>query len=72
MPESGMKIKNIITERPQTPTAIRFGTAKLIKHSPGRYELIGGSEVDQSMALEWASFFGHEIAFSPPTDPPSP
>ena len=67
-----MKVKNVIPERPCTPTVIRFGEAKLLEHSPGRYELIGGSEADQATAIEWASFFGHEIVISPPSNPPSP
>jgi hypothetical protein len=67
-----MKMKNIIARRSRPPTVIRFGGAKLVEHRPGRYELIGGNEADQAMALEWASFFAHEVVFSPPVNPPSP
>jgi hypothetical protein len=37
------------------------GQPKLLKKSPGQYELIGGTEEDVEAAKQWASFRGHEI-----------
>ena len=41
-----------------------FGTARLVKKSNGRHELIGGTPVDHAAALEWCSLFHHELVFS--------
>ena len=65
-----MKMENIIVEHSRIPSFLLFGEAKLVQHSPGHYELIGGTEADRMLALEWASFFGHEIMLSPAPNSP--
>ena len=44
-----------------------FGTARLVKKSNGRHELIGGTADDRAAAREWCSLFAHEVVlFSSP------
>ena len=40
-----------------------FGTARLVKKSDGRHELIGGTADDHAAAREWCSLFAHEVVF---------
>ena len=40
-----------------------FGTARLLRHRDGHWELRGGSPGDQAAAREWCSLFQHEAAF---------
>ena len=46
----------------------RFGQARLVQCSDGRYELIGGTRADFTAAKEWISLFGHEIVLSRPAN----
>jgi hypothetical protein len=48
-----------------------FGTARLVRKSNGRHELIGGSADDHAAAREWCSLFAHEVVFTftPPRNP---
>jgi len=41
-----------------------FGTARLVKNSDGRHELIGGTANDHAAAREWCSLFAHEVVFT--------
>jgi CheY-like chemotaxis protein len=41
-----------------------FGTADLIHHDNGHWELRGGSPVDHAAAREWSSLFEHDAAFA--------
>jgi hypothetical protein len=41
-----------------------FGTARLVKKSNGRRELIGGTADDHVADREWYSLFAPEVAFS--------
>ena len=60
-----MKLKQLIESiRLQTKTVARFGTARLIKKSSGRFHLIGGTTEDRLAAKEWASLFLHEAVLS--------
>ncbi|HUL50973.1 MAG TPA: response regulator, partial [Candidatus Nitrosotalea sp.] len=43
-----------------------FGSARLIRHEDGHWELQGGSHADQAAAREWCSIFQHEANFGPP------
>ena len=40
-----------------------FGTAVLIRHHGGRWEIRGGSPGDHAAAREWCSVFQHEASF---------
>ena len=42
----------------------RFGEARLLRLSTGRYELRGGSWRDRAAVKEWASLFCHEATWS--------
>lgn len=45
-----------------------FGTADLIRHADGHWELRGGTPDDHAAAREWASLFQHDAVFAtPPT-----
>jgi hypothetical protein len=44
-------------------TVARFGTATLLRHRDGRYELSGGSASERAAAHEWASLFQHDAVF---------
>src|SRR5215472_9143580 len=60
-----MKLINAFTK--QTTRTIReFGQAKLLRHTDGRHELIGGTVSDLTAAREWISLFAHEIVFDQP------
>jgi hypothetical protein len=41
-----------------------FGTARHVKNSDGRYELIGGTTDGHAAALEWCSLFAPEVVFT--------
>lgn len=41
-----------------------FGEAKLIKHSDGKHELIGGTAADIADANDWVSLFAHEVVLT--------
>ncbi len=45
-----------------------FGTARLMRHLNGKFQLLGGSAADRTEAKEWCSLFLHEAVFvsSPP------
>jgi len=51
-----------------------FGTADLLRHNDGRWELRGGTPADHAAAREWSSLFQHEATFPsaplPVTVPP--
>jgi CheY-like chemotaxis protein len=50
-----------------------FGTADLIRHRDGRWELRGGSPANHAAAREWSSLFQHEATFaSEPLPVPAP
>ena len=46
-----------------------FGTARLVRHLDGRYELLGGTPADLTDAREWCSLFAPEVVFSPSSRP---
>jgi len=54
----------------QPATIARFGPARLVKHSDGPYELIGGTADDRAAAREWCSLFAPEVVF--PSKPAAP
>ena len=60
----GMKLKNIIPQRCRYQIVRQFGAAKLIRWPNGQHELVGGTDTDRANALEWSSFFAHEIVFT--------
>jgi hypothetical protein len=41
-----------------------FGTARLVRKSDGRHELIGGTVDDHAAAREWCSLFAPEVVFA--------
>ena len=41
-----------------------FGTARLVRKSDGKHELIGGTADDHAAAREWCSLFAHEVVSS--------
>jgi hypothetical protein len=41
-----------------------FGTARLVKKSDGRHELIGGTAADHAAAREWCSLFAPAVVFA--------
>jgi hypothetical protein len=41
-----------------------FGTARLVKKSDGRHELIGSTADDHAAAREWCSLFALEVVFT--------
>ena len=46
------------------PTTIaRFGTARLVRHFDGPYELVGGTPEDRADAHEFCSLFAPEVVF---------
>lgn len=60
-----MKLKQLIESIVlQTKTVARFGTARLIKVSSGRFYLIGGTAEERLAAKEWASLFLHEAVLT--------
>jgi hypothetical protein len=59
-----MKLKNIIPQRYRSQIVRLFGDAKLICHSNGSHELIGGTADDHTAAREWCSLFAQEVVFS--------
>ena len=59
-----MKLKNIIPQRYRSQIVRLFGDAKLICHSNGQYEFVGGSPDDHAAAREWCSLFAHEVVFT--------
>ena len=60
-----MKLKQLVESIClQTKTVARFGKARLIKNSSGRFHLIGGTTEDRLAAKEWASLFLHEAVLS--------
>jgi hypothetical protein len=44
----------------------KFGEARLLKHSNGQHELIGGSAADIADANDWVSLFAHEVVITRP------
>lgn len=61
----GMNIKRLFSMVDGNETVVAtFGHARLIRHSNGRHELVGGSRAEHSAAREWCSLFGHELVFS--------
>jgi len=45
-------------------TVAAFGSASLIRHRDGRWELAGGLPADHAAAREWCSLFQHDATFS--------
>ncbi len=46
------------------PTTIaRFGTARLVRHFDGPYELVGGTPEDRTNAQKFCSLFAPEVVF---------
>ena len=46
------------------PTTIaRFGTASLVRHFDGPYELVGGTPEDRADAHEFCSLFAPDVVF---------
>jgi hypothetical protein len=41
-----------------------FGTARLVKKTDGRHELIGGTADDHAAAREWCLLFAHDVVFT--------
>ena len=44
-------------------TFATFGTARLVRHLDGHFELSGGTPADHAAAREWCSLFAPEIVF---------
>ena len=64
-----MKLKFIIQKLINPGRIIQwFGQSRLVRHSNGRYELIGGTRADFIAAKEWISLFAHEIVLSRPVN----
>ena len=42
-------------------TVARFGTARLVRHFDGPYELVGGTPEDRADAHEFCSLFAPEV-----------
>lgn len=40
-----------------------FGTARLVRHLAGRFELIGGTPADHAAAREWCCLFAPNVVF---------
>jgi hypothetical protein len=66
-----MKLIDAFVKR-TTRTIRQFGQASLVRHTDGRYELIGGATCDLVAAKEWVSLFAHEIVFDQSTRRPKP
>jgi hypothetical protein len=59
-----MKLNYIVPNYSARQVVQQFGEAKLIRHTNGKYELIGGKATDVVAAREWVSLFAHDIVFS--------
>ena len=59
-----MKLNHLISNDKPGRVIQTFGNAKLLKHSNGKHELVGGSPADFAAARDWVSFVAHEIVFS--------
>ena len=63
------KITNLIRNLINADRIIQwFGSARLVRRSDGRHELIGGTRADLAAAREWISLFGHDIVLTHPAN----
>ena len=59
-------------ERTKPEVIAGFGTAELVRHLDGRFELRGGSAEDHRAAREWVEQFYRKALYALPSPPDRP